>query len=156
MQNKKMIGLIIGFVILAGVSFYTGSMYANAKNKTQTTQSGNDFAMRNGIGNGAQRGLRAGGGNVFGQIISKDANSITVQLNVPSGPNGTGETTASTGTGSKIVLYTSTTNVLKTTAGTINDLVVGTNVSIQGTTNTDGSVSAQSISIRPLQQNTTK
>jgi hypothetical protein len=42
--------------------------------------------------------------------------------------------------------------VLKTTAGTSNDLVVGTNVSVQGTANPDGSVSAQIISIRPPQQ----
>ena len=147
MENKKTISLIVGFVILAGISFYAGNMYASAKNKTQATQIGNSFAMRNGIGNGTQRGLRTGSGNVFGQIIAKDANSITVQLNTPTGP--IGDNTTTTEKGSKIVLYTNTTIVSKMTTGTINDLVIGTNVNVQGTANADGSVSAQSISIRP-------
>jgi hypothetical protein len=148
-MNKKITGLIVGFVILAVISFYAGDMYASAKSKT--VKIGNGFPMQN--GNGAQRGMRTGGGNVFGQIISKDANSITIQLNAPGGPNTNGATTA---TGSKIVLYTGTTAVLKTTAGTINDLAVGTNVSVQGTANPDGSISAQTIQIRPAQQNIPK
>ncbi len=151
MKNNKTVGLIIGFVVLAIISFYAGSMYANAKNKTQTTQAGSGFAMRN--GNGAQRGIRAGGGNVFGQIIAKDANSITVQLNTPGGPNINGTPVT---TGSKIVLYTGTTTVLKTAAGTSNDLAVGTNVTVQGTANPDGSLSAQTISVRPAQNNIPK
>jgi hypothetical protein len=145
-MNKKTIGLIVGFVVLAVISFYAGNMYANAKNKTGTSQNANSF-MR-GAG-GAQRGLRAGGGNVFGQIIAKDATSITIQLNAPTGPNANGTTT--TATGSKIVLYTTSTTVSKTATGTIADLAVGTEVTVQGTANPDGSVSAQSISIRPAQ-----
>lgn len=143
MKNKKTIGLIAGFVVLAVISFYAGNMYANAKNKTGTSQNINGF-MR-GAG-GAQRGLRVGGGNVLGQIIAKDATSITIQLNTPTVPNTTSATT--TATGSKIVLYTTSTTVSKTATGTMADLAVGTNVSVQGTANPDGSVSAQSISIR--------
>ncbi len=148
MQNNKTIGLIIGFIVLAGIAFYAGDMYASAKNKTPSAQNAAGFMGRNGTG--TQRGQRAGSGNVFGTIISKDANSITVQLNNPGGSNATGATNV--GTGSKIVLYTGSTSVLKTTAGTTIDLAVGTNVSVQGTINPDGSVSAESISIRPVQQ----
>lgn len=150
MQNKnnKIIGLVIGFVILAAVSFYAGNMYANGKNKTALAQNGAGFMARTGAS--GQRGVRVGGGNVFGTIIAKDATSITVQLNNPGGPNAVAGAT-NTGTGSKIVLYTGTTSVQKEVAGTTNDLVVGTNVSVQGTANPDGSVSAQSISIRPPQ-----
>ena len=151
MQNKKTIGLIVGFIVLAGISFYAGNMYASAKNKTSVQNNG--FAMRNGTG--AQRGLRAGGGNVFGQIIAKDANSITVQLNTPTGPNASGATTTAI-TGSKIVLYTNSTTISKMATGTINDLAIGTNITVQGTANPDGSVSAQTISIRPAQNNVPK
>jgi hypothetical protein len=145
MKNNKTIGLIIGFVILAIVSFYAGNMYADAKNKTALTQNGNGFAMR--AGNG-QRGMRGGGG-VFGKIIAMDATSITVELSAPGGPNATG--TTSTATGSTIVFYTGQTTVSKTVAGTSSDLAVGANVTVQGTANPDGSVNAQSISIRPTQ-----
>ena len=155
MQNKKTIGLIVGFVVLAGISFYAGNMYASSKNKNQPAQFGSGFAMRNGTGNGAQRGMRAGGGSVFGQIIAKDANSITVQLNTPTGPNANG-TIATTGTGSKIVLYTNSTTISKMATGTINDLAIGTNITVQGTANPDGSVSAQTISVRPAQNNIPK
>jgi hypothetical protein len=144
MNNKKTIGLIIGFVILAGISFYAGNMYASVKNKNQATQVGNDFAMR--PLTGGQRGMRAGGGNVFGKIIALDANSITVELGTPGGPNA--NNTTGTATGSKIVLYTNATNILKTSVGTIADLAIGKQVSIQGTANPDGSVSATSVQIR--------
>ena len=157
MQNKKNIILIVGFVILAALSFYAGTAYSGSKNKTNL-QTNNFNPSRQGGQSGQfsqGRGGRVGGGNVFGQIIAKDANSITVQLNVPSGPNTTG-TTTNTGTGSKIVLYTNTTTVAKTVSGTSNDLAAGTEVSVQGIANPDGSVSAQTISIRPTQINPPK
>jgi len=146
MKNKKNIILIAGFVILALISFYVGTTYSGSKNTTNSLANNPRQGGQNSFF-GQGRGGRGFGGNVFGQIIAKDANSITVQLSMPSDPNTTG--ISNTGTGSKIVLYTNTTTVSKTIPGTSNDLVVGTNVTIQGTANPDGSVSAQSISIRP-------
>ncbi len=147
MQNKKTIWLVVGFVVVALIFFYAGDMYASAKSKAQPAQDANGFTMRNVIGNGVQRGMRTGGGNVFGQIVAKDANSITVELSAPGGPNANG--TASTGTGSKIVFYTGQTAISKMATGSSSDLAVGTEVTVQGTANPDGSVSAQTISIRP-------
>jgi len=142
MQNKKTIWLVVGFVVVALIFFYTGDKYASGKTSAQSTQNSSSFAARAG---GAQRAR--GGGGVFGQIVAVDANSITVELSAPGGPNTNG--TASTGTGSKIVFYTGQTAISKMATGTSSDLVVGTEVTVQGTANPDGSVSAQTISIRP-------
>ena len=146
MQNKKTIGLVICFVVVALISFYAGKS-VGAKNVSSLAQNAGGFT-RNGMG-GGQRAMR-GGGFVGGQIIAKDATSITVQLNTPaSGPNGQNGAGQTQGTGSKIVFYTGSTNIMKTTDGTVDDLAIGKQVSITGTANPDGSVNAQSIQIRP-------
>ena len=150
MKSKKTkTGLIIGFVVVALVFFYAGYKYASSQNAVSSVaQNANGFA-RTGGANGA-RGARVGGGFVSGQIVSKDANSITVQLRTLGGqnnPNGGAEQIQ--GQGSKIVFYTGTTSIMKTTDGTSDDLAVGKEVSITGTANPDGSVNAQSIQIRP-------
>ena len=151
MQNKKTIGLVVGFVVVALVFFFIGSSYG----KGQAMVAGNNIGQNQGQntgnfarGAGGQRGMRAGGGNVFGKVIAKDANSITVELNTPMGQNAAGAT-ANAGTGSKIVFYTDKTTVMKTTDGTMADIAIGKNVTVQGTANPDGSVNAQNISIRP-------
>jgi len=143
-MNKKNIMLVAGFVVVALVAFYAGTAYSKSKNvKTPQDKNQTGFGMPN--SQFGQRGTRAGGGNVFGQIIAKDANSITVEIKAPTGPN---STTTSTGTGSKIVFFTDKTTVSKTTDGIIADLVVGKNITVQGTTNPDGSVNAVSFQIR--------
>ena len=145
MSKKTKTGLIIGFIVVAIIAFYVGDKYASGQNTASLAQNTNGFARGAGM-NGA-RGARAGGGFVSGQIVSKDATSITVQLNVPVGPN-SGATTSAV-TGSKIVFYTGNTSIMKTTNGTTDDLALGKQVSITGTANPDGSISAQSIQIRP-------
>ena len=147
MQNKKTMWVVIGFVLVAIIFFYVGDKYASGKsNGANLTQ---NSGMRNfgGGQNGGARGGR-GGGAVFGTILAKDATSITVQLNNFGGNNG-GTQTAQ---GSKIVFYTGSTTVLKTVDGTSADLVVGKTVSVNGTPNTDGSVSATSIQLRTVPQ----
>lgn len=155
-MNKKTIGLVIGFIFLAVAAFYAGDKYASRKNTAPLAQNTNGFMRNGGINNSAgnmQRGSRTGGGFVSGQIVSKDANSITVELRATMGQNGpNGGTEQAQGQGSKIVFYTDKTSVMKTADGTMDDLTVGKNVSITGTANSDGSVSAQSIQIRPVAQ----
>jgi hypothetical protein len=127
---KKNILITIGIIVLiivAGGSFYGGMLYG----KSQNTRSA--FA---GAGSFQTRINRANGGNfISGDIISKDASSITLQI-----PNNGG---------SKIIFYSGTTQINKSALGTANDLATGTSVSVTGTTNSDGSVTAQSIQIRP-------
>ncbi len=153
MQNKKTIGLVVGFVLVAVIFFFIGNQYGKSKNNA-VTQNGNS-ALRNFTGGqnggqftGGQRGARTSGGNVIGTILSKDANSITVQLNSFGGGNGGASAGTQTAQGSKIVFYTGSTTVMKTVDGTAADLTVGKMVTISGTANPDGSVNAESIQLR--------
>jgi len=142
MKNKKNIILIVGSVILATICFYAGTAYSGSKKPANFPGDPSQFGQ-NKLGQG--KGIQIGGGNISGQIIAKDATSITVELKSTTNQ---GDSSTS-GTGSKIIFYTEKTPVSKMTDGTIDDLIIGKEVSIQGTTNTDGSVIAKSISIRP-------
>ena len=141
-MNKKIVFVIVGIIVLVGV-FYGGMSYGQSKattaaNAALTTTRGGQF--------GINRGNRGnGGGFVSGQIISKDATSITIKL-MDNGMTSNGTTNPS---GSKIIFLDSSTMITKTTSGSATDLATGTQVSVAGTTNSDGSVTARSIQIRP-------
>jgi len=128
-MNKKN-HIIISAIVLAAVAggaFYGGMLFSQGKNKGPGNFSGN--------GGVSIRGNRQGG-MTAGEIISKDDKSVTIKL-----ING----------GSKIVFYSTTTEIGKFASGTIDDLAVGKSVSVNGSSNSDGSVTAQSIQIRPAQ-----
>ena len=134
-MNKKIITVIVGFVIVGSGSFYGGMKYGGSRaNSAQNSQ------FRGAGGQGLRRGAGFGGGRaaggqfIGGQIISKDDKSITVSL---------------TDGGSKIVFLSASTTIGKTSEGTVNDLGTGIYVMIGGNANSDGSVTAQSVQIRP-------
>lgn len=131
MNNKTTLG-IIG-VVIAGVSFFGGVKYDQSKSVVLTNVNGNGGQARmNGVG--GQRGMRgAFGGATAGQIVSKDATSITVSMR-----DG----------GSKIIFVSPSTTVTKSVEGQVNDLAIGKDVVVTGTANPDGSISAQSIQLR--------
>lgn len=133
MQNKKVIGIVV-IILVAGLSFWGGMMLAGKNIKAAATSRQNSFAQNGGARGDAGMRIGASGGLVSGQILSKDNTSITVQLN-----NG----------GSKIVFFSPTTKIEKTIDGSAVDAIIGKSVMINGTTNSDGSVSATSIQIRP-------
>jgi hypothetical protein len=134
-MNKKFIWGIVGIIVLV-VVFYGGMVYGKGQTPANTTPTAFSGGAR------GTRGAGAFSGATIGQIISKDATSITVQLMTV----GAGSTTP---VGSKIVFLDSNTKITKQTSGTMSDLAVGTNVSVTGTANTDGSISAQAVQIRP-------
>jgi hypothetical protein len=74
------------------------------------------------------------GSATIGQVITKDATSVTVKM-----PDGS----------TKIVLISDSTVVSKTVTGTLADVAVGTNVAVSGPANADGSVTAANIQLRP-------
>ena len=149
MKNKKIIFVVVGIIILAGV-FYGGMVYGKSQSLTQHANGfGLNMQNRTGQFGMSARGNRMGGGFVGGEIISKDDKSITVKI-MSNDPNGTNTTT-----GSKIIFFDTSTTVSKTATGSLTDLAVGTQVSVQGTTNSDGSVTAKTIQIRPMIKPTT-
>lgn len=134
MQKNKMIGAIIGSVFVVGIAFYGGTVYAhmNAPRGFGGGNANGQFTAGQRV-QGSMRGM--GGGFTAGQILSKDATSITIKMQDGS---------------TKIVLLGADTKVLKTAEGSLDDLAVGTNVTVTGSTNSDKSVTASSVQIRPV------
>lgn len=135
MKNK--IILIFAAIVIAALSFYGGTLYGKSNN--QTAQSSGRFS---GIPSGGQqqgtgqRGAFPGGGNaITGEIMSKDDKSITLKLQ-----DG----------GSKIIFFSDSTKITKSTAGSLNDLEIGKTAIIGGKQNSDGSFTAETIQLRPL------
>ena len=126
MLNKKNVSFVVVALLLGyGIGYLTHPTAAQPQN------------MRGSFtGAGANGGMRGAAGNGFlsGTIASKDSGSIT--LNTRDGS-------------SHVVLVTPNTSVSKSVSGTLSDVVVGTTVIISGTTNSDGSVSASLIQLRP-------
>lgn len=134
-MKKNIITILLISVLVGAASFYGGIKYSSAKNPQRNFPGNGAGFQRNGA-NGLgvrQGGGRMGGGFVNGEIIKKDDTSITVKL-----PDG----------GSKIVYISDKTTVGKFVDGTKDDMEIGKNVMINGSTNEDGSVVAQSVQIR--------
>jgi len=91
---------------------------------------------RNGAG-GSRSDGRMFGGNVVGEILKMDTQSLTVKLQ-----DG----------GSRLVFLSDKTTVTKTDPAAVTDLTQGATVRVMGSPNPDGSVSAQNIQIVPVGQ----
>jgi hypothetical protein len=143
---KKVIPIIIAVVIVGAASFYGGMKYDAGQNLQTNTLQGNAPNFSNLSAEQRQQMMQQGGGSlrrsgqagnlINGEIISADDKSITIKL-----PNG----------GSKIVFYSTSTKIMKSTDVTAADLSAGKTVMVNGITNTDGSVTATNIQIRPKQ-----
>jgi hypothetical protein len=121
--KTHIIWAVIVVVALVGGIFYGKSSTASQA----TSRSLSASSTRSGFGRAA------GGGFVSGQIISVDANSMTVSL-----ANGN----------SQVVYYSSSTQVMKPTIVPASDLVAGTRVMIGGTADSSGVLTAQSIQVQ--------
>ncbi len=128
--------VIVALIVVAGVGFYGGMRYGSS-------QSGVGDNRSFGVGSGARRGTGAGrtqGNFAAGDVIAKDDKSITVSMR--SG-------------GSKIIFFSDATQVMKSAPGALIDIMVGQQITAMGTQNSDGSMTAQSIQIRPAMPKTT-
>ncbi len=155
-MNKLIIIIIAVAIIVGGGAFYGGMKYAESKSPRGRLSQADFQNLQNlsleereqrlqqlganagGFRGGSGRGQRSGSGSVAGEIISKDDKSITVKLR-----DG----------GSKIVFFSDSTEVLKSASGNINDLEINKNVSINGDANSDGSINAKTIQLRPQSKN---
>ncbi len=127
-MTQKSIIITIIVALIVGVGGFFGGM------KWQQAQARAGFGQfaQGGLGRFGGRG--AGTGATVGKVVSADSNSITVQLADGS---------------SKIVNFSGSTKIVKTSTASSSDLTTGTRVAIFGTTNSDGSVTAQNIQINP-------
>ncbi len=134
-QTKKhKIILAVGLIVIIALSFYGGVAYQTSKIPAggQFGQAGQGgFGGAGGRTGGARGG--AGGGMVSGSVLSINGNTMTVDMRAG---------------GSKVVILPGSASILKSTTGTTTDLVAGENVIVNGTTNTDGSVTATMVQIR--------
>jgi hypothetical protein len=87
-----------------------------------------------GFSRGASSGRTMGGGFLSGTVAKQDSGSITVNTRDGS---------------SHVVLLTPDTTVSKSVNGALTDIATGSEVIVSGTTNSDGSVSASLIQLRP-------
>lgn len=134
MKNRNLIITIVFLILIGAGSFFAGMKYQQSKQNLP----GQYFAGRNGV-NGQRSGVANRNGNGFrpvaGQILSIDNQSITVKLSDGS---------------SKIIILSGNTVYNKTQTASLSDLKVGDNISVFGTTNADGSVTAQNVQIGAL------
>lgn len=130
-MKNIIISVVFTAIIFSGFGYYAGSKYGNV---SSGRQSAGNFT-----GQAGARGIRggrggAGGGFAAGEIISISDQSLTIKLQ-----DG----------GSKIIFFTGEIPVMKSVQGAISDLKSSETITVAGTANQDGSVTASSIQIRP-------
>lgn len=88
------------------------------------------------IGGSFQRGIGGGVGTNFlnGEVIAKDGQSLTLKM-----PDG----------GSKIVFFSDSTQISKTTEGSITDIEIGKQIMRSSDQNPDGSYTGKTIQFSP-------
>jgi len=143
-KNKNLITTGVIVLVVAIVSFFAGTKYQTNKDSVADdsrpgfNQTNNGTAVNNGLGsrgnntapsnlNNGQAGFQ--GGMINGEITAIDDSSITIK----------------TDDGSKIVVLSTSTNYQESIEISLSDLTVGATVSVNGDSNSDGSVTAKSI-----------
>jgi hypothetical protein len=124
-MKKNLIIAIIAVLVVGAGAFYGGMKYAGSKTTSTSSQGTRQFGQR-GAG-------RNGGGFVSGTVLKQDATSITVKM-----PDGS----------TKIIFVPSSAKVQMSVDGKLTDVAIGKTVMVNGTTNSDGSVTASNIQIR--------
>jgi hypothetical protein len=135
MKKNQVIGGVIILIVVAGGSFYAGKSMATSAAPAAGTRG----AYAGAAGFAGRTGARAGGGFTAGTIVSSGNGSISIQQQ--------------NGSSTEIVLISPSTMILKSVAGTASDLATGAQVTVTGTTNSDGSLTATSVQIRPAKTN---
>jgi pectate lyase len=128
--NKQIIvSSLISIIVAGGIGYYVGShRVSTASNMRQGMMGQAGLGARGGFARGAS------GGMVNGSVVSLTDNVLTLK--------------ARDG-GSRVILFTAGTKVTKSVDGARTDVKDGVNVVILGTQNTDGSITAETVQIRP-------
>jgi hypothetical protein len=129
MKNNQIILVAILVVLVGGGAFATGYKVGQIKNRVTIGQ-----RMENGIGRQQGGGKMMGARNQAGEVTAVDDKSITLKMIDGS---------------SKIIILTNKTAVTKSTETTKTEIKVGSKIATFGTTNSDGSVTADTIELDP-------
>lgn len=136
---------IVVLLAVGGGMFLAGMKYQDSRGTSVAATSQTPGGARNGNmqgGSGNMQGppnMQGGssnmpGGFASGEVVSQDNKSITIKLQDGS---------------SKTIYFSSSTTVSETTTGSTGDLKTGQTVVVIGSNSSNGSVTAQSIQIRP-------
>jgi hypothetical protein len=131
--------IVITFILVTAGAFFGGMKYAESKSAASTANKNGLVGLQNGQGQNFRGqnggfGRGANGGGTSGEILSMDDKSITVKLR-----DG----------GSKIIFFSPSSKITKSVDGAVSDLKVGESIMAAGTANSDGSLTAQTIQLRP-------
>jgi len=145
---KKTLSIIIAIIIVGSGSFYGGIKYQQNKSslgdssrqnfqnlsaeQRQQTLQGN---IVNSFGEGGDR--MSGQNFLTGEVIAKDEESLT--LKIPEG-------------GSKIIFLSDSTQISKTTYGSISDIEIAKQIIITGEQNSDGIYTAKTIQLTSMEK----
>lgn len=141
-MSKTLIIIVAIAIVVGAGAFYGGMKYGQSKSSAITRGAGGGFANLSSeerqarlqqfgaTGAGGQRGARAGGEFVTGEILSKDDKSVTVKF--------------SDG-GSKIIFLSDSTAITKSASSSVDELKIGDQIMASGSQNSDGSFAANTI-----------
>lgn len=133
LRDKKLMSVAVAALIIGGVAGYGLHGITNPTRPGMTGQFGANIGNRAGITRSFDTNARANG-LLTGTITSASSGSLVLDTRDGS---------------SHIVLITPDTTVSKSVTGSLSDLTTGSMVIVTGTTNQDGSVSANLIQLRP-------
>ncbi|HUO75656.1 MAG TPA: hypothetical protein VMU12_01950 [Candidatus Paceibacterota bacterium] len=128
-MKNILISVVVTAIVAGGAGYWLGNSHGQSMATAQRAQR---FGQATGTGTANRSAF---GGAVTGDVISVDATGFTVNMQ--------------TG-GSRIVIVPASATIMKSTAGALSDVSVGTHVTVIGSANSDGSVTAQSVQIRPV------
>jgi hypothetical protein len=130
MKKIEIIIFILSIIVIGAGAFYAGMKYQESKIAAMRQ----NFKNMPTIAGQGQRFFQRGQGNfIAGEVISKDEKSLTIKL-----PDGS----------TKIVFYSSSTQITKPSLGSIEDIENGKQIFVSGTQNSDGTYTATVIQIR--------
>lgn len=140
-MNKNIIMSAVAIALVAGgLGFYAGNRYGQSKAMISGRGTGafanlspEERAARFQQSGAGQRTMRTVANFVAGEIAAKDTESLTLKLR-----DG----------GSRIIFFSANTSLSKTASGTQSELIVGKQITAEGTANQDGSLSAKSIQMQ--------
>jgi uncharacterized protein YneF (UPF0154 family) len=137
-MNKNLILIVILLIIVGVGGFFGGLKYGESQAlKNLTPERMREIFQQRGLT--FQRGQtlpgqRQGTGFLSGQVISKDEKSLTLKLSDGS---------------TKIVFFSTSTQISKATEGKIDDIEIGKQIIVSGEQNPDGSYTAKTIQLSP-------